>query len=243
MIHVQDNGECWLIDLGSTNGTLWNERRVSQPVRLRDRDRIEIGGTRFLFRQSEEFCGDTTFRGATEESIPGVENVPMWLLIADIEGFTPLSRRLPEETLAMVVGTWFSASKGIVEHHAGKINKYLGDGFLACWTADDNVVYKVAAAVGELKKRQTERNPPFRIVIHRGVVTRCCLTSTGEENLLGKEINFVFRMEELASALGFSVLLSEQAENNLAPASRIDTQRLDRKELKGFEGDYLFFHG
>ena len=33
-IHVQDNGEFWLIDLGSINGTFLNGSRVARPGRL-----------------------------------------------------------------------------------------------------------------------------------------------------------------------------------------------------------------
>src|SRR5438874_9000683 len=55
LIHVQDNGEFWLVDLGSTNGTFLNERRISQPMKLRDRDRIGIGADSFVFRQNENF--------------------------------------------------------------------------------------------------------------------------------------------------------------------------------------------
>jgi serine/threonine protein kinase/class 3 adenylate cyclase len=241
MIHVQDNSECWLIDLGSTNGTFCNGRRVSQPVRLYDGDQVEIGRHRLLFRQLEEVSVETRYRMATERTVPEVENVPLWLLIADLEGFTPLSRSVPEKTLAMVVGRWFATCKEIVEQQGGKINKYLGDGFLACWNLESETLHKVATAFVELKKRQIERHPPFRLAIHCGIVKRCYSASTGEENLIGKEINFVFRMEELASSLAVPALLSEQAASRLA--DRIPVRNLDRKELKGFEGDYLFFHG
>ncbi len=39
-----------LVDLGSTNGTRVNGRRVSE-TRLRDGDRVELGATALVFRQ------------------------------------------------------------------------------------------------------------------------------------------------------------------------------------------------
>src|ERR1700726_1449605 len=43
IINVQNVGEFWLIDLGSSNGTFLNKRRVHQPVRLSDLDQVIIG--------------------------------------------------------------------------------------------------------------------------------------------------------------------------------------------------------
>jgi pSer/pThr/pTyr-binding forkhead associated (FHA) protein len=39
------NGELWLEDLGSTNGTWLNDERVSTPSRLQRGDRVKVGST------------------------------------------------------------------------------------------------------------------------------------------------------------------------------------------------------
>src|SRR2546421_13075385 len=36
IIYLEENGAFWLIDLGSSNGTFLNRRRIHEPVRLRD---------------------------------------------------------------------------------------------------------------------------------------------------------------------------------------------------------------
>ena len=51
IVHLEDNGAFWLVDLGSSNGTLLNKRRIHEPVRLHDGDEINIGGEAFVFRQ------------------------------------------------------------------------------------------------------------------------------------------------------------------------------------------------
>src|SRR6266581_5872259 len=43
IIHLEDTGAFWLIDLGSSNGTLLNKRRIHEPVRLHAKDQIAIG--------------------------------------------------------------------------------------------------------------------------------------------------------------------------------------------------------
>src|SRR5437867_4768121 len=58
IINVQNVGEFWLIDLGSSNGIFLNKRRIPQPVRLSDRDQIVIGDIMFTFRQPDEITDD-----------------------------------------------------------------------------------------------------------------------------------------------------------------------------------------
>src|SRR5215472_18211268 len=43
IINVQNVGEFWLIDLGSSNGTFLNKRRIHQPIRLSNSDQFVIG--------------------------------------------------------------------------------------------------------------------------------------------------------------------------------------------------------
>ncbi len=53
LIQVQDVGQYWLVDLGSSNGTRLNDRRVTRPTRLQHSDVIEIGGRSYRFQQAE----------------------------------------------------------------------------------------------------------------------------------------------------------------------------------------------
>src|SRR5713226_3525989 len=59
IIHLEKPGEFWLVDLGSSNGTFLNKRRIHQPVRLREQDQIMIGGKAFTFHQSSQISGKT----------------------------------------------------------------------------------------------------------------------------------------------------------------------------------------
>src|ERR1700736_183727 len=84
IINVQNVGEFWLIDLGSSNGTFLNKRRVNQPVQLCDQDQIGIGDNIFTFRQPIEISD--VFRSTfAERTIRQIENVPCWLPLADME--------------------------------------------------------------------------------------------------------------------------------------------------------------
>ena len=238
LIQLQNIGEFWLIDLGSSNGTFLNKRRVHQPVRLHDQDKIFIGGRQFIFRQPEEISPDYQ-TAITERTIKEIQNVPCWLLVADIVDFTPLSRSLVSERLAALVGGWFASCKKIIEEHDGTVNKYLGDGILAYWHESDAPPEGVAATIEALKKAQALAEPHFRFVVHFGLVAIGGVASLGEESLMGTEVNFTFRLEKLTASLGEACGLSDVASSKLK--NFISSRRLGDYELKGFVGKRAFF--
>jgi class 3 adenylate cyclase len=238
IINLQNVGEFWLIDLGSSNGTLLNKRRVHQPVRLCHLDQITIGDTVFTFRQPEELSRELRTTIA-QRTVRQTANIPCWLLVADIENFTPLSRSMVSDKLATLIGGWVSACKEIIEEHQGMINKYLGDGFLAYWREEEKATGDVAATLAALKQVQAKKAPRFRIALHFGLVAVGGMESMGEESLIGREVNFVFRMEKLAGSLGIEWLTSAAANDGLG--ALIASNSIGAHELKGFEGEHEFF--
>jgi adenylate cyclase len=237
IINLQNVGEFWIVDLGSSNGTFLNKRRVHHPVRLCDLDQITVGDVPFTFRQPEEVTSELRTTMA-QQTIRETANIPVFLLVADIENFTPLSRSMVSDKLAQLVGSWVAGCKTIVEEQHGEIDKYLGDGFLAYWHDDEKSAENVAAALLKLKQLQ-KVEPRFRLVLHYGLVSSGGLRSMGEESLIGKEVIFVFRMEKLAGSLGVHLLASAAAQTKLGEA--IPSQSAGNHELKGFDGTFEFF--
>src|SRR6202030_39275 len=58
MVHAQGGAEFSLVDLGSSNGTHLNGRRVIQPVSLQSGDVIQIGEQSLTFRVEETLISD-----------------------------------------------------------------------------------------------------------------------------------------------------------------------------------------
>jgi adenylate cyclase len=238
IINVQNVGEFWLIDLGSSNGTFLNKRRVHRPVKLCDQDQIIIGDFVFMFRQPIVVT-DEYQSTLIERTIREIENVACWLLVADIENFTPLSRSLASDRLATLIGGWVATCKEIIEAHEGTIDKYLGDGFFAYWREDKVATKNVVHSLAPLKQAQARNEPRFRLALHFGLVAIGGMPSMGEESLMGKDVNFVFRMEKLAGSLGISFLTSVAAQGKLK--SQVTFTSVGAHELKGFEGKHEFF--
>ncbi len=237
MIHTQSQGEYWLVDLGSANGTYVNERRVTQPSRLTDGDRIAIARHQFIFRAPGRPAEAAGTRPA--ETIQDVRTEDCWLLIADIENSTQFLQRLSANEVPRVTGRWLATCKQLVDENRGAINKFLGDGFLAYWIDGEGVGVSVARALKALLELQGQSGPRFRIVLHYGAVSIGGGASLGEECLLGSEVNFAFRVEKLAASLGAGCLISEGA--YFAFDSVLPATEYGRHAVPGFSREHLFY--
>lgn len=238
LVHSERAGAFWLVDLASSNGTLLNGRRVHEPTRLRDRDQIKIGGDTFTFRQSRDPVDRPMSTGPPLTLRERIEDVPRWLLVADIKNFTPLSRTLPSNKLVLLVSSWLAICKEIIENHGGIVNKYLGDGILAYWSEEEPAVKNIVTVIGALKEAQM-REPEFRFVVHFGSVAIGGVSSVKEETLVGSEVNLVFRLQELAGSLGIGCGVSAAAHAKLSEFLTVNY--IGDYELKGFEGKRSLF--
>jgi adenylate cyclase len=238
MVHVQGRDEFWLMDLGSSNGTYLNGRRLSQPSRLVDRDVIKIGDHSFVFRNPKADAGSATSSAGAEKTVQEIKSLNCWLLLVDIEASTQFIKQLPAEEVPHMTGRWLANCKQIIDESHGTINKFLGDGFLAYWV-DGEKAASVAQALGALKALQEETEPRFRIVLHYGKVFVGGAATLGEESLLGNEVNFAFRMEKLAGSVGTLRLVSEPACRHLN--SLLSTTEEGRHAVPSFDGDFLFY--
>ncbi len=241
LVQGERGSEFWLIDLGSANGTYVNGRRVAQPQRLFNGDRITVAGITFIFHRpgtvSRQESGTTI--QAKDATIPEVRTMTCWLLLADIEGSTQLIRKMAPDDVHRTTGLWLANCTKLIGEHQGTINKFLGDGFLAYWTEGPDVVTRVAGALAALRAAQDKEDTRFRVVVHYGQVMAGGIASLGEESLSGNEVNLLFRAEKLAGTLGRSRLLSRAANDQIQ--GLIPTVSEGAHTLPGFTGEFEFF--
>jgi adenylate cyclase len=233
VIHVEESGAFWLVDLGSSNGTYLNKRRIHEPVRLRHQDEINVGGNVFIFHQPRAIPSAKLNLAKPVLTLQEVENIECWLLVADIKNFTQLSRSHVSDELATLVSSWLAVCKTIIEGHRGTVNKYLGDGILAYWPDEPTATQDVLSSIQELKNAQSCDGPAFRFVVHFGSVAIGGVTSTKGETLMGSEVNLVFRLEKVLASLGESCGISDPARAKLGET--ISCRSLGEHDLKGFE--------
>lgn len=240
-IHAQQSEtgmEYWIADLGSTNGTIRNGRRVAAPCRLNHGDQIQIGEARFTFLLDDEAPRLPTLENEGSATILLQGRRACWLLMVDIKGYTSLSQTLTEDELGQTIGGWFRRTRDAIEGAGGVVDKFLGDAIFAYWEDGQDVVLRVAKALRDLASVQVERNPEFRIVLHRGLVLLQG-GAGGANNLSGLEVIFVFRMEKICAGLNCDAIVSAPARKVLA--EHYETVALGAHRLDGFSGQHELF--
>jgi adenylate cyclase len=219
MIHQQD-GEFWVVDLGSTNGIQVNGERITHPVRLGDGDQIQMPGTSFTFRQAAQPVVPVEPRRApplkqNRLTVADIRLMKCWILVADLQGFTHMSQQVPAEKLAPLVGKWMADCQEIIQNEKGVLAKFLGDGFLAYWMDRNEAVASVASACLEFQALQKAAVLPFRIMLHYGVVSFGGHSPDASHTMIGPELNFAFRLEKVASRMKLPWIISEAAASRL----------------------------
>lgn len=239
-IHAQQADrrlEYWLADLGSTNGTLCNGKRVTIPCRLRDRDVLSFAGEQFVFRLDHETAAPFAYTEAAP-TMPVRALQTCWLLMLDIKHYTRLSTQLETNALAHLVGTWLRNVRDAIEGHGGVVDKFLGDAIFAYWLDQPSTASAVTTALERLRALQGARSPDFRIVVHHGG----CIVSGGAggaDNLSGPNVICVFRMEKVSSAQRTDTIFSRAAAQALGPL--LPLERLGEFPLDGFDGRHELF--
>lgn len=240
LVHAQGGAEFSLVDLGSSNGTHLNGRRVIQPVALQHGDVIQIGEQSLVFRlETPRTPEEQLYVTEAQMTVRDVNELTCWFLLMDIENFVQLSSDVPAQDLARMVGAWLAECQRVVESHGGTLSKFLGDGVLVYWNERFCEPAKVVEALNVLESMQARRQPPFRWALHFGKAVFGAAAANGELSALGQDLNFLFRIERLAATQGFPSLISQEARNELALLR--ETPPLGAFPLKGFEGEYALF--
>lgn len=241
LIHRRSEAEYCVVDLGGINGTFVNDRRVMQPRRLYDGDRISIGGFALMFRQPNatppiEPVDQTSGLAKTGVHVVAAE---CWLLICDIQGSTKLAAEHGVQDWARLCGSWFFGCKRVIEKSGGCVADYLGDGFLAYWKYSAEHEPDLTTALRQLRSGQEQCPPPFRMVLHFGNASICGQPGRGEETLFGSEVHYAFRLEKVAGSLGEMRAMSDAAEQRLA--SVLPVELVGHYSLPGFTGEHALW--
>ncbi|WP_395839228.1 adenylate/guanylate cyclase domain-containing protein [Archangium violaceum] len=215
----------------------WANTAVSSMfLGLRRRDNL----SRFLPRQVVE----RVLHHGDEALAPVQREVT--ILFSDIRDFTSLSESLPPRAVLELLDDYFGHMGQIVMGHGGIVNKFLGDGMLACWGVPDgdanHAVHAMQAALDMRKKleelnawREQRGEPPLRIGVglHTGVVAAGMLggAEQHEYTVIGDAVNLASRVEGLTKVLGVDILVSESTWK--AGGGRFQGERISEERVKG----------
>jgi adenylate cyclase len=226
MLRQLGNGDFYLIDEGSSNGSYINGKLITAPTLLKDQDRLGIGSTELLFEQ-EAGSTDPAATASAEDTIvvaPMGDIRQFTILVADIRGYTRISENTEIKTLTRMMNDWFNQTRECIYDHHGVVDKFIGDCVYARWEIREDAAGTVTDALhaaaqlnfisSNLNSSYPEVFEPLRIGV--GINTGAAAIGAGvSESAIGDAVNLTFRLESSTKEIGKDVILGRAAYENL----------------------------
>lgn len=186
-------------------------------------------------------------------NLSGVEKEVL-ILVADIRDFTSFSETLLPYDIVHILNRYFHLMNEVVIRHGGKIDNYMGDGFIALFEVKDkreDTLRGIRAAIEMLGVVETRIQPyagkffdrRFRIGIglHYGLVVAGTIGGRGNkrQTIIGDAVNFASRIESTNRKLGTHFLISEDVYSLVKNDVRINrTHTIGIRGKKGLHSLY-----
>lgn len=231
MIRMLGQGEYYLIDVGSTNGTFLNGKRVVTPTLLKELDIIALEDCTLTFRAARDAAKAPDSEEDEDVTVTmtsmGIVMEEITLLVCDIRNYTPISESLPPNELASLMAKWFKMATKVIEECSGTIDKFIGDAIMVRWSSgsgksERSSVINALSAAKKLNEICTQVSAtvkqlpyPFRVGV--GINTgRAVLGSIGgsgyrEYTAIGDSVNMAFRFETESKALGKDIVIGPES--------------------------------
>ncbi|MBI5771000.1 MAG: FHA domain-containing protein [Verrucomicrobia bacterium] len=228
-----------LTDLRSRNGTALAGSLVTRPTLLRDGDEIRLGEivVRFRCKRRMELRDQLDPSHQTTQVLDRMESRTCWLLLVDIEGYTAVVSAAGSEAALRHLQDWIAGARPLIERHAGRINRYVGDAIFAYWRPEASQPADVLASLAAFESWRAQSPLPFRLVLHHG--TALFSVSDHGEEIGGRDATFTFRMEKIAKGFGSHAMLSGAAVQSLGLEGRCETY--GRSAVDGMTDFFPFY--
>jgi adenylate cyclase len=226
LVQRMENGEYYLFDLGSRNGTLVNGARVTVPAALQNGDRISFGDyhIRFHCPEKAEKAPELAPGPEGRTTITYFAQKKTTVLVADVRGFTKIAQAVDPAVLSQVIGALFRKG-GEIMHRCGSWGqKYIGDALMSVWVHSDAEeerqvlpVFHALAELLELVSALQGQSPlPLPIILGAGINTGAAALGnagsgqTADYTALGDTVNAAFRFESATRELACDLVIGPE---------------------------------
>jgi pSer/pThr/pTyr-binding forkhead associated (FHA) protein len=227
VIRRAGDGTYELMDMGSSNGTYLNGRRIDRPAVLAHGQVIEVGLQKMTFRMPAA-------EARTAEAPTVVDG---WLLVVEaaLRGARTPIQHFSDKT----VESWNERCHRTIVKQKGTPVRALKEGLLAYWRSDlgDQTSTLVTTTLRSLRALQKDTEE-FRFAVHYGPMT--FKEGDGPHSKpSGDAIIYALQLQRLVSAVDTLVLISEAACQRCSDI--LPMRRLTHQEMRDKGGADAFY--
>ncbi len=252
-----------VIDLSSSNGTMVNGDRITEPTLVDANDHVTIGDTQIVVRSSSGSTAATPIQteivaarddrmktsidlvvdsidvSTLSPQIVGVEDEAgtLTVVFSDIEASTELALSMGDMAWVDVLRTHHELVEAHVGAHRGRIVKNQGDGYMLCFRSARQALLACIGMQRDLERLATSPSEPtvrVRMGAHTGEVV---MQEDGD--LFGKHVIVAARVGALAD--GGQILVSSLVKQIAEPRGDLSFGNGFEAQLKGIEGTMTIF--
>jgi len=217
------------------------QTRVSGRVKVRQ-----------LVTEVEQLDWDAIFIQGIDPCAMGVEN-HVFIMFGDIQGFTPFAENLLPYDVIYVLNLFFQHVGQVIEEHGGRIDTYMGDGFMALFETGEpaasglsavraglDIIKAVEGLTGYLEELYHSAFK-VRIGLHYGQVVAGKLGFPGNKKMtvVGDAVNLASRIEAANKRAGTQFLVSEETYRLVE--ARVEVGQQVKLSLPGKSGEFTLY--
>lgn len=161
---------------------------------------------------------------------PAVEGT-VTLLFTDIEGWTPLSRRLGDQRAHRLLQEHNRILRHCVARHRGRAVKHMGDGFMAAFPSVTRALQcavEIQKAFADYNRKQPETPIKVRVGLNSGE------SIEDGRDYSGTAVTVAARVAD--KARGGQILVSEVVRDLAGSVAGVEFRDAGRRQLKGIPG-------
>ncbi len=181
------------------------------------------------------------------------EEKDIFILFADIQGFTTFAENMLPYDVLYSLNLYLGQMGGIVKRHGGRIDNYMGDGFMALFEADTPLTGARRAVQAALEMLdEVKRMAPYleelygrsfeiRIGLHFGRVVAGKLGHPGYKRgtVIGDAVNLASRIETANKQAGTHFLVSQEIYDLVK--EEIQVGKEIASDIPGKSGEYRLY--
>lgn len=251
MVQQESSGIFHIMDLGSSNGTYLNNKRIHSPTILNNGDLFTLGKTVIKFVQyieNNDYDDKDESELTLDMTVAYIQKETVTILVCDIHDFTSLSEKLGDKLISKLLQLWTKKVGDIIHQHDGLVDKFIGDAVMATWiggTIDKGArnALRVALEISNITKKIGEKIPGITTPLSIGAAINTGEAMLGnmgvaghrDSTVIGDVVNVAFRLESMTVKDQSDIIIGKETVRHLDNPEKYFEKR--SFELKGKTGE------